>query len=181
MAEGPDRSPGRIASGSYMSDAETGSGSQRDESMRPAAKLTLDAALALKEAVTTALAFGISVVTLWMLVTTFKHAGTLGEKKDILMLGLGLLGTVTGFYLGRVPAERAADAAQKQAQDAERKGAQDTATALEALDDVSRQLRDTAADGGIRESVSESVAATAPSVESALARIEAARRALARR
>jgi hypothetical protein len=33
-------------------------------------------------------------------------------QKDILLLALGFLGTVTGYYLGRTPAERHADAAR---------------------------------------------------------------------
>jgi hypothetical protein len=34
------------------------------------------------------------------------------RQKDILLIAMGLLGTVTGYYFGRVPAERGADAAR---------------------------------------------------------------------
>src|SRR5438270_909714 len=68
---------------------------------------------------------GIAVlgVTAWMLVQTFHAAGTAGtveaaaveafnRQKDILHYGLALLGTVLGYYLGRVPAELRAQQAQ---------------------------------------------------------------------
>ena len=44
--------------------------------------------------------------------TLLKEA--FGRQKDILLLALGLLGTVTGYYLGRIPAERQADAAREE-------------------------------------------------------------------
>lgn len=42
------------------------------------------------------------------------------RQKDILLIAIGLLGTVTGYYLGRVPAERTADAARDAQKAAER-------------------------------------------------------------
>jgi hypothetical protein len=45
------------------------------------------------------------------------------RQKDILLLTLGFLGTVTGYYLGRVPSERAADKADHRAAKAEENAA----------------------------------------------------------
>lgn len=42
------------------------------------------------------------------------------RQKDVMLYGLTLLGTVTGYYLGRVPAERRADQAQQTATTAQR-------------------------------------------------------------
>jgi hypothetical protein len=41
------------------------------------------------------------------------------RRKDVLVMVLAVFGTVTGYYLGRVPAEWAADKAQKQADKAQ--------------------------------------------------------------
>lgn len=69
-------------------------------------------------------------VAVWMIVRTFEGGAATFEtedkkalaqkesyerQKDIMLYGLALLGTVTGYYLGRVPAERRADAAQQAA------------------------------------------------------------------
>jgi hypothetical protein len=93
----------------------------------------------LHEAFAVALASTIVIVTVWMIMSTFTSgAATWDEKqaalhkeayerqKDLLLYGLSLLGTVTGYYFGRVPAERRADSAQQSADKAQRdaKGAQ---------------------------------------------------------
>jgi hypothetical protein len=75
-----------------------------------------------KEIITSILSISIATVSLWMLLdvyfaadhTPFVAEG-FGRKKDILAIALGLLGTVTGYYLGRVPAEKQADAARSEA------------------------------------------------------------------
>ena len=72
----------------------------------------------LREGVTAVIALAIVFVVLWLLFDThysarmpdaaaFHH-----RQKEILALALGLLGTVMGYYFGRVPAERHADAAR---------------------------------------------------------------------
>jgi hypothetical protein len=43
------------------------------------------------------------------------------RQKELLQLALGLLGTVTGYYLGRIPAENAARRANQEATDAKQK------------------------------------------------------------
>jgi hypothetical protein len=80
-----------------------------------------------REIVTAAIGLGIFVTTAYMLVRTFNYGAqgfgdeatpaaramqaAYGRQKDMLLYALSLLGTVTGYYLGRVPAERAADRA----------------------------------------------------------------------
>ncbi|RTM14409.1 MAG: hypothetical protein E6R08_02385 [Nevskiaceae bacterium] len=94
----------------------------------------------LREVMSAVLSSVIAVVAMYMLWRTFAVAGQpielVGDKpnpaltdayqrqKDILLIAIGLLGTVTGYYLGRVPAERGADAA-RQAQKAAEKSAND--------------------------------------------------------
>jgi hypothetical protein len=90
----------------------------------------------LREIMSAALSTIIVVVTMIMLWQTFgtasrslqlsdgKPDAALVEahqrQKDMLLIAIGLLGTVTGYYLGRVPAERAADAARDAQKAAER-------------------------------------------------------------
>lgn len=83
----------------------------------------------LREIVTALLSLAIAVACLYILLKTFNTAvgsayklpdeqtklDAYNRMKDVLLLALGFLGTVTGYYLGRVPAERQADAARNQA------------------------------------------------------------------
>lgn len=91
----------------------------------------------LREGVTAAIAITILAITSVMLMETFNSAKYLpissgtdqaarqeeinerdkafGYQKDILLYGLALLGTVTGYFFGRVPAELHAVQAQKAA------------------------------------------------------------------
>ena len=94
----------------------------------------------LREIVTAAIAITILIITAVMLMETFhsaKYLTVIGEtdaarqaeiaqrdkafnnQKDILLYGLALLGTVTGYFFGRVPAELHAVQAQKAANVAE--------------------------------------------------------------
>ena len=86
----------------------------------------------IKEVASVVISLAIAGVSLWMLTDSYissKAAETdqaiaaLGRQKDILLLGLGLLGTVIGYYFGRLPAEREADAARQQATEATEKTA----------------------------------------------------------
>ncbi len=79
----------------------------------------------LKELVAAAIALVIAGLTLWILYDLYGYASLsnadsniFSRKKDVLGLVLALMGTVTGYYLGRAPAERQADAARKQAETA---------------------------------------------------------------
>jgi hypothetical protein len=73
----------------------------------------------IREIVITVISLGIAGLALYMIFDTYLAAKeTLGQQeiflkqKDILHLALGLLATVTGYYFGRVPAERHANTAR---------------------------------------------------------------------
>jgi hypothetical protein len=70
----------------------------------------------LREIVTALISVAIVALALFLLwdvyCTAKGKAETFDRQKDLLSLVLGLLGTVTGYYFGRVPAERHADAAR---------------------------------------------------------------------
>jgi len=99
-----------------------------------------------RESSVTALSAAIAIVTLYMLVLCFWHGGntlkdqvavdTFNRQKDILALALGLFGTVTGYYFGRIPAEKAADAAKRAEQNTRR-------VATDSLDKLQRQVSET--------------------------------------
>jgi hypothetical protein len=90
----------------------------------------------LREVVSALLTAAIAIAAMYMLWRTFGVAGapiplvdgkpnpTLADayqrQKDILLIAMGLLGTVTGYYFGRVPAERGADAARQAQKTAEK-------------------------------------------------------------
>jgi len=89
----------------------------------------------------------IVAVASYMLIATFAAAGKVNvegspnalayeHQKDVMLYALSLLGTVTGYYLGRAPAERRADNAregeitsQRVALKAQREAAEATSTA----------------------------------------------------
>lgn len=87
-----------------------------------------NAPISLQDVMSASLAGLIAAVTLILLCYCFWGASAVSadhfkNEKDILALALGLLGTVTGYYFGRTPAEhqaqqatRAADSAQVNAQ-----------------------------------------------------------------
>ena len=56
------------------------------------------------------------------------------RQKDIMLYALALLGTVTGYYLGRVPAELHAQQAQKSANTAEKEKVATKTKAISALE-----------------------------------------------
>ncbi len=82
----------------------------------------------LKESVTSILALGIGGVALVLLILTFAagsksgtaSVGAFGREKDVLQFVLPILGTVLGYYFGRVPAERRAEHAEQTASGAQR-------------------------------------------------------------
>jgi membrane protein YqaA with SNARE-associated domain len=86
--------------------------------------------MVLHEVFTVVLSAVILGLTAWMMARTFaSSAATFSgdeklaalqkdayeRQKDIMLYGMALLGTVTGYYLGRIPAERRADSAQRSA------------------------------------------------------------------
>jgi hypothetical protein len=82
----------------------------------------------LKEVAATVLAGLITVAFLVAFAKTWDFIGgadpKLAEAKNLLQILTGFVGVILGYYFGRVPAERAADAATKAA-DASRSEAQD--------------------------------------------------------
>ena len=75
---------------------------------------------ALKEYITAALSIAIVGFTLYVMWQMFGGGSEIAEGKwkqqsTILQLAIALAGTVTGYYYGRIPAERAASAAQQSA------------------------------------------------------------------
>ena len=85
------------------------------------------AAQMLREGISAFISLAIVAVSLWLLVDTY-HAGKVfggddekvrldafARQKDLLLYALGLLGTVTGYYFGRVPAELHAHRAEGEA------------------------------------------------------------------
>jgi hypothetical protein len=108
-----------------------------------------------REAVTTMIAGVIVLLAGWMLVKTFVAASTassvdlFNRQKDIMLYGLSLLGTVTGYYFGRVPAElrarqaeATAAASQRSLSDAQDKATTAATTALAATRDSERVKSD---------------------------------------
>jgi hypothetical protein len=67
----------------------------------------------LREWTTTILACAVVAVTLGMLLATFLEATDFASRKDVMLYGLPILGSILGYYFGRVPAERRAEAAEK--------------------------------------------------------------------
>jgi hypothetical protein len=54
----------------------------------------------------------LALVFLWHTFFAVKSGTNYAELKEVLALALGLMGTVMGYYFGRVPAERHADTAR---------------------------------------------------------------------
>ena len=81
-----------------------------------------------REVITAVLSAAILVTTAWTFTRTFESGSLIfagdsavaareayERQKDLLTIAMGLLGTVTGYYLGRVPAELRAGKAQSAA------------------------------------------------------------------
>jgi hypothetical protein len=108
----------------------------------PAASSTGDGVQIFRELVTAVISTTILGVSVWMMVNTYRFgsqemlsqksdekqnvaevkamADAFGRQKDLLLYALALLGTVTGYYLGRVPAELRAQQAQQTANTSQR-------------------------------------------------------------
>jgi hypothetical protein len=108
-----------------------------------------------REIVTALIGLAILAAAVYMLVCTFNSgaksfgdevtpaahalAAAYTRQKDLLLYALSLLGTVTGYYLGRVPAERAADRAVGEAQQAKQRSA-NIASAAQSVVSTSRDV-----------------------------------------
>jgi hypothetical protein len=91
-----------------------------------------------KEVVTAAIALAIVATLIGFLWNAFFSSNDkLGEtQKYVIGIALSLAGTVTGYYFGRVPAEKHADTAVRAAEDAKKGQAQADAK----VDDVKKTL-----------------------------------------
>lgn len=106
-----------------------------------------------REAITALISIVILVATMGAFWSTFRSAQEpfaeteLAKKqayerqKDLLMIATGLLGTVTGYYLGRAPAELRAATAQTAADRAQAEVANTTGLLNGARQDVAAQTR----------------------------------------
>lgn len=102
----------------------------------------------LREIMASGIAVVIVALTVWMLFKVFVLGGkadadpeAYARQKDIMLYGLTLLGTILGYYFGRVPAERRAEQAEEVAGNAQTAAAQ----AGEAAGEAQRQAREEAA------------------------------------
>lgn len=98
----------------------------------PPPPTTIPGVVWLREWTTTAIAGIVVVVTMVILAWTFTGATTFQEHKDILTLALPILGSIIGYYFGRVPAERRAEAAEGKLDDAQANAKSANATASQA-------------------------------------------------
>ena len=74
-----------------------------------------------REAGSAAIAVAIVLLTLVLLYQTFQSAADAQARKDVLLIAVSLLGTVTGYYFGRVPSELRAQAAEHASRKAEQR------------------------------------------------------------
>ena len=123
--------------------------------MNNAAPINPEGLQVFREVTTALISFTVLVLSCWMMLDTYRTASVAvessqtdpqksaaeskakldayGRQKDILLYAISLLGTVTGYYLGRVPAELRANTAQSQASSANNAALQATARAAEAV------------------------------------------------
>lgn len=102
----------------------------------------------LREGVATLLSLTILFGTGFMLLDTYLTARggldaagvAFGRQKDVLQIAIALLGTVTGYYLGRVPAEKRADQAEERETKAVNVASQDEKKHMELRRTVHSQL-----------------------------------------
>jgi hypothetical protein len=150
-----------------------------------------------KELMTSLLALSIAGVTLGLLVAAFASAGATGSsavdafnrKKDVLLLALPVLGTILGYYFGRVPAERRAEQAEQTATGAQEQvvATQNARAKAEAGQAAAEQqtaqirndglttagrLRD-ALEGGLGPTLGDTAGAAAPDTARAMAELDA--------
>ncbi len=121
----------------------------------PKAKRTDDWKAGIREIVATLMAVTILALATWMLSLTYLTAGKVKEdlaaspeimqlheraytrQKDIMIYVFGLLGTVLGYYFGRVPAERRAERAENAAEQAQ----DNTSAAVRVADRAKEEAR----------------------------------------
>ena len=111
------------------------------------------------------------------------HKDAYDRQKDIMLYGFSLVGTVTGYFLGRAPAERGAQQAQQTARDTQKQ----LTSQQQATSDAQSQTQSALKDRGtaeektaqIKAAVAQEVAALTPDVPAGAAAQAAAAPALA--
>ena len=88
----------------------------------PLADKPLPPAISLQDVIAAVLAISLAVVTLTLLVSCYDSASrdpaaVFAAHKDILNIATSLFSAVTGYYLGRAPAEKQAQQAQQTTKD----------------------------------------------------------------
>jgi hypothetical protein len=121
-----------------MTDALTNIAAPTTTTTQPATKVP---DLNFKEIVTAAIALAIVATLIALLWWGFIKGDTLGDnQKYIIGIVLSLAGTVTGYYFGRVPAEKRADTAERAENEAKDGKAKADAKVADAKQTVERAL-----------------------------------------
>jgi hypothetical protein len=89
-----------------------------------------------KEATSSAIALAIVTISLALLWRTFSVAAPTEGQQHIVLTLVSLLGTVTGYYFGRVPAELRAQSAETAGKEAEARAQQSRAIARDTVESV---------------------------------------------
>jgi hypothetical protein len=87
---------------------------------------------------TTAIAALVVLAALTLMWRTFSAPPDFAQKKDVMLYGLTILGTVIGYYFGRVPAERRAEASERKSNEAQAQ--REALQAAQAKDEAARKL-----------------------------------------
>lgn len=140
-AGGSPATPGAAPSGGGAADEPPG----KDKPSYPPEPKTTGLAW-LREVTTTAIAAFVVLTTVLMLWGTFAVAPGFAQKKDVMLYGLTILGTVIGYYFGRVPAERRAEASEQKATEAQATASTATTAAAQAQQEAHQtaQVKDEA-------------------------------------
>lgn len=97
---------------------------------------------ATREITTTVIALTILGISVYMMLSTFSAASDFSQMKDVLLYALPILGTVMGYYFGRVPAERRAEASDQRAGAAQITAQNATAQATEVQNRTDQKLHE---------------------------------------
>ncbi|MEM8933201.1 MAG: hypothetical protein AAGE94_18580 [Acidobacteriota bacterium] len=101
--------------------------------------------LPIKELTASVIAIVVAAVGLTMLWWLFRETTDPDQKEQLVNAGLTLVGTVMGYYFGRVPAERRAERAEKAVDEAQEGWGQaqaESALTRQAAADAGRKLDD---------------------------------------
>lgn len=102
----------------------------------------------IRELTSTLIALLVVSVTLLALWRSFDSAAQTEAQKALLSTGLSLLGTVMGYYFGRVPSERRAESAEATAQKVDEHATQVRQFARTAIDEALDVITESSTRGG---------------------------------